>query len=256
MRKNVICFLTILFICNSLYSQRVMKIEKNDGSTIVIEAKEINRVFFETETNTHNGYEYVDLGLSVKWASRNIGALDTHDYGNYYAWGETSTKSIYSGYTYKWYDGVMYSDGNTTLWYNKKYNCSPFYGTVDGKISLDPEDDVAHKSWGGLWRMPTGKEVDELIENCSFEWTSSNGIKGAKFTGPNGRSIFLPAAGIKVDSGHVYIGVEGNYWTATFQDSVSENNPHGAYPLFFNNYNCYKSNTSRHYGAVIRPVCP
>lgn len=258
MKKKEYMTVLLLLVSSMLNAQTYMNVKTPDGNITSYEVKPGLEVTWGTkeEKYLHNGYEYVDLGLSVKWATKNIGASETYEYGNYYAWGETSTKSSYSGSAYKWYNGVMFSDQNISVWYCKKYNCNPYYGPVDKKMSLDPEDDVAHKVWGGQWRMPTGKEVDELIEKCSFEWTSLNGVNGAKFTGPNGMSIFLPAEGVKVNSSLVYVGSEGSYWSSTTQDTDEDNNPNGAYPLFFDKSICYKSNYSRHYGIAVRPVCP
>ena len=136
-----------------------------------------------------NGYEYVELGLpsGIKWATCNIGATKPEEYGGYYAWGETEEKSYYDWDTYKWCNGT----------YNSltKYCTDSGSGRVDNKTVLDPEDDVAHIKWGGSWRMPTRDEIKELNDNCTWQWTTLNGVNGYRVTGPNGNSIFLPAAG-------------------------------------------------------------
>ena len=143
--------------------------------------------------------EYVDLGLSVKWATFNVGASKPEDYGDYFAWGETEPKGTYSWATYKWG-----TSSNLT-----KYN------TTDGKTILDPEDDAAQVHWGDKWRMPSKEEVDELTQQCSWIWTTHNNVNGYKVTGPNGNSIFLPAAGYK-GAGPTYpAGEDGLYWTNT-----------------------------------------
>ena len=125
-------------------------------------------------------HQYVDLGLSVKWATFNVGATSPEEYGDYFAWGETEPKETYSWATYKWCDGT---DANIT-----KYN------TIDGKTILEPTDDAAQVHRGDKWRMPTKAECQELIDSCTWEWTTSNNISGYRVTGPNGNSIFLPAA--------------------------------------------------------------
>lgn len=125
--------------------------------------------------------EAVDLGLSVKWANFNIGAFDPTHYGDYFAWGETEPKETYSWATYKWCDGT---DANIT-----KYN------SADGKTILEPADDAAQVQWGGNWRMPTKEELQELIDSCQWERVTLNSVIGNKITGPNGNSIFIPAAG-------------------------------------------------------------
>jgi hypothetical protein len=125
--------------------------------------------------------EYVDLGLSVKWATFNLGATSPEDYGDYFAWGETEPKEEYTWENYKWCDGT---DTHIT-----KYN------TSDGKITLELEDDAAHVNWGSNWRMPRKDELKELIDSCQWERATLNDVVGNKITGPNGNSIFIPAAG-------------------------------------------------------------
>lgn len=157
-----------------------------------------------------NGHEYVDLGLpsGIKWATCNVGATKPEDFGGYYAWGETEEKNDYSWSTYKCCNGSYYTQ--------TKYCTSSSYGTVDNKTTLDSEDDVAHVKWGGTWRMPTKAEQDELRNNCTWTWTTQNGVEGYKVTGPNGNCIFLPAAGSRVESSDVY-GRDrlGRYWSSS-----------------------------------------
>ncbi len=189
--------------------------------------------------------EEVDLGLTsgIKWATCNVGAYYPEDYGDYYAWGETETKSNYTWVTYKWCNGSEDSMTN--------YCTDSRYGTVDNKTVLDPEDDVAHVQWGGSWRMPTRSEQDELREKCTWDWTTLNGINGYKVTGPNGNSIFLPAAGYRGGS-RVYLrGVDGYYWSGSLDSGKS----YDAYCLNFH-YDYYNgmSNRSRCDGCMVRPV--
>ena len=130
---------------------------------------------------------YVDLGLSVKWATCNLGANSPEEYGDYYAWGETETKEKYDWSTYVWYKGNI-----RTL---TKYKISDT-GKIDNKMTLDLEDDIAHIKLGGAWRMPTYGEVKELLNNCTLQVEQYNGVTGQKFTSKiNGNSIFLPSAG-------------------------------------------------------------
>ena len=153
--------------------------------------------------------EYVDLGLSVKWATFNVGASSPEDYGDYFAWGETEPKETYSWATYKWCDGTA---SNIT-----KYN------TADGKTILEPADDAAQVHWGGKWRMPTKAECQELIDSCTWEWTTSNNINGYRVTGPNGHSIFLPAGGVRINDVSYAIDEFGYYWSSSLMiDSISE----------------------------------
>lgn len=192
-----------------------------------------------------NKHEAVDLGLSVKWAICNVGANRPEEYGGYYAWGETKEKTFYSWDTYKWYNGSDGSDGSMT-----KYCTDSDYGEVDNKTTLDPSDDVAHVKWGGKWRMPTLDEIKELRKKCSWEWTSVNGVAGYKVTGPNGNSIFLPAAGYRGGSevdGH---GSGGCYWSGT----LYEDDSYGAYYLGFISDSHDWSGVDRRPGLTVRPV--
>lgn len=198
----------------------------------------------KTETPDTSPAEAVDLGLpsGIKWASCNVGATVPEEYGGYYAWGETDEKDFYDWSTYKWCNGT--SDSQT------KYCTSSEYGTVDNKTVLDPEDDVAHVKWGGDWRMPTIAEMLELIDNCSSEWTSINGVDGRKFTGPNGNSIFLPAAGERWDSSLYHAGSRGYYWSRTLHPYGSDN----ARDLYFSSGDIDTDSGNRYYGLCVRPV--
>lgn len=172
-----------------------------------------------------NGHEWVDLGLSVKWATCNVGASTPSDYGNYYAWGETFTKSSYSG-----------------------DNCATFNKSIDD-ISGNPDYDTARANWGGPWRMPTRSEFKELIEECTWTWTTQDGHTGYKVTGPNGNSLFLPAAGVCSGTSSGYAGVGGVYWSST-PDSDVQN----AYYLYFGNEELYIIQYVRCDGQSVRPV--
>ncbi len=173
------------------------------------------------------GYEYVDLGLSVKWATCNVGADSPEDYGNYYAWGETCKKHSYDG-----------------------DNCST-YGVQLGNISGNPEYDVARYYWGGTWRMPTKAEQQELLNNCTWTWMTQNGIEGYKVTGPKGNSIFLPAADGLYGSSLYRDGSCGYYWSSTPGDYSNDY----AFGLGFNSDNQYMySYYYRFIGLSVRPV--
>ena len=193
-----------------------------------------------------NGHDYVDLGLSVKWATCNVGATKPEEYGNYYAWGETEPKTTYSWSTYKWCNG---SDDTLT-----KYNTNGGLGTVDDKTLLDLSDDAARANWGGAWRMPTDAEWTELRENCAWAWTSDyqgTGIAGRIVTGLNGNSIFLPAAGCRYDDGLYYAGDDGNYWSSSLYTDGQD----GAWGVYFDSdyvYGYYGG--GRYYGRSVRPV--
>ncbi len=173
-----------------------------------------------------NGHEYVDLGLSVKWATCNVGANKPEDDGNYYAWGETSTKSSYTESNSKTYGKQMYD------------------------IKGNSQYDAARANWGGSWRLPTKTECQELVDRCTWKWTTQNGVNGYKVTGPNGNSIFLSAAGRRYESSLYGAGELGYYWSSTPIDGYDNN----ASYIFFNSVNTYMNNYNRYYGRSVRPV--
>lgn len=178
------------------------------------------------EQSSHNGHEYVDLGLSVKWATCNVGAQSPEDYGEYYAWGETTAKTIYTlkGYRFRASGDAPYNAKFS------KYDTDDKLGPFNKKV-LEPADDVANVKWGGNWRMPTKEEIEELNWNCDWVWTTLNGVNGIKITskveGYTDRSIFLPAAGYWTDSRQLFAGESGEYWSGT--KSMSEASAHHLY---------------------------
>ncbi len=200
--------------------------------------------------------EAVDLGLpsGLKWATMNVGATKPEEYGAYFAWGETQPKTDYSWSTYKfWVSGDGWDDVqrkfNVTL---SKYNTKSEFGPVDNKTILDPEDDAAHVNWGGSWRMPTLEECDELINKCTWTWTTQNGVKGGLVTGPNGKSIFLPAAGNRYGSSLLNVGTYSVYWSS----SLDTGGPYDARPVSFDSdgYDRDRSYSNRSIGFPVRPV--
>lgn len=171
-----------------------------------------------------NGHGYVDLGLSVKWATCNVGASLPKDYGDYFAWGETSIKSYYS------WDNYFYKD-NMNIG-------SDIKGTYY---------DLAYVKWGGSWRMPNKSECEELINRCTWSWAIIGGHRGCKVTGPNGNSIYLPASGCyryKLD----FKGSAGHYWSST-ADGVQF-----AWYLVFSDSKPEISYDVGTFGKSIRPV--
>lgn len=183
----------------------------------------------------NNGHEYVDLGLSVKWATCNIGANTSEEYGDYYAWGETATKENYSKKDYKFYDRG-----------NRAYNF---------QTSLKPEDDVATTNWGGTWRIPTQAEIQELLDRskCTWAWTTINGVKGYKvISKKNKNSIFLPAGGCYNEKEPYKDGLYGYYWSS----SLDENGVKGvSYILFHENSKVSLAFDYPYYGFNVRAVC-
>lgn len=214
-------------------------------------------------------HEYVDLGLSVKWATVNIGASSPEDCGDYFAWGEVKHKGSTEEYTeedYKWRE-----KGALT-----KYNFKHKLGMVDNKYELDMTDDAAHENWGGSWRVPTSEEIKELVDRCTWEDTSINGRRGYKVTGPSGNSIFLPAAGspwgrnfIGGYYDNILLDELGYYWSKSLYKDDEGWNCFEANALFFSVeehesddilYQRKKEvKLIRHFrgaGFSIRPVCP
>ena len=198
-----------------------------------------------------NGYEYVDMGLSVLWATCNVGATMPEEYGDYYAWGETEPKTDYSWSTYKYCNG-SYST-LTKYCNNSNYGNNGF---TDTKTTLDPDDDVAHVKWGGDWRMPTKDEFTELLNNCTWTWTTLNDVNGYRVTskksGYTDRSIFLPAAGNRNSTNLYDVGSYGYYWSS----SLIAGYPGYAWSLYFYSDGHNTGYNYRYYGRSVRPVCP
>lgn len=154
-------------------------------------------------------HEYVDLGLpsGTLWATCNVGANNPEEYGDYFAWGETSPKAVYNWSTYKWCNGSKFS--------LTKYNTTSDLGIVDNKTMLDPEDDAAYVNWGPSWCTPTTEQQKELYEKCSWVKKTVNGVQGFRVTGPNGNSLFLPAAGYREEDLLVDAGTFCSCWSSS-----------------------------------------
>ena len=242
--KKIITLFSLMLCLFATAQEAVdtMYIYRNDNIIERIPVSKIDSVVFVQPAVPETQYEAVDLGLSVKWATMNVGATSPEDYGGYYAWGETEEKDNYDWSTYKWCNGSY--DTQT------KYCTDSYYGTVDNKTVLDPEDDVAQVKWSGSWRMPTKAEQDELRTNCTWTWTTQNGVNGYKVTGPNGNSIFLPAAGYRFGSEVYYRGSYGYYWSS----SLSSSNNGYACNLYFDSGRYDWNLSSRCSGLSVRPV--
>ena len=185
-------------------------------------------------------HQYVDLGLpsGTLWATCNVGASNPEDYGDYFAWGETATKTTYSWSNYKHGNGNDFD-------MSKKYNKS------DGRTQLERIDDVASQDWGCDWFMPTQAQFQELKEKCTWTWTKRKDKKGYEAKGPNGNTIFLPAAGYKYDSNTSYDGAIGYYWSSSLYTDF----PDYARRLYFNSSDIIQGYWSgRRFGQSVRPV--
>ena len=187
--------------------------------------------------------EVVDLGLpsGLKWRGWNVGASKPEEYGNYYAWAETSPKSNYSSSSYK-YPATNLGDGMIVY---AKYDSTPIHG--DGKTVLEAGDDAATANLGNGWRTPTFKEFKELRENCTWTWTSLNGVNGMQVKGPNGKTIFLPAGGWYDKTTLNNKTTYGSYWTATGDGGTAN-------AVDFVNNDKDKALVPRCEGRSVRPV--
>ena len=203
-----------------------------DGKINIDDVTSLIEIMLNVPDEPEPEHEYVDLGLpsGTLWAICNVGANAPEEYGDYFAWGETEPKEVYDLTTYKWNDGTWL-----------KY-------TADGKTELDPEDDAAYVNWGAEWCMPTKDQLDELISNCTWTWTILNGVRGRLVTGPNGNTLFMPAAGGREGSSP-FLTSYGFCWSRSlFTHS------HAAYMLGFNSSYLYCGYHERYMGFNVRAV--
>ncbi len=180
-------------------------------------------------------HDYVDLGLpsGLLWATCNVGANAPEEYGDYFAWGETQPKDVYNWDTYQYYGS----------------NLTKYTG-YDGLTILQPEDDAATANWGNGWRMPTKEEWEELYQNTTSTWTTQNGVNGRLFTGPNGNSLFLPAAGYRQYGDLLDVGYYGYYWSSSLYTFY----PRDAWYIYFFPYDRSMNSVSRGIGLSVRAV--
>lgn len=193
---------------------------------------------------TYNGHDYVDLGLpsGTLWATCNVGATTPEGYGNFYSWGETTTKTSYSRDNYKYY-----KNGDDHL--VTKYCCKAEYGFngfTDNLNVLQSSDDAAIANWGSGWRTPTKEEWIELYENTTHGVAFQNNVKGYKFTANNGQTLFLPAAG----TGSENVIDDGEYWSC----SLYNDKPYKAWAFMFLANLDDIGDCSRYHGSSVRPV--
>ena len=187
--------------------------------------------------------EAVDLGLSVKWASFNLGASKPEEYGKYYAWAATTGYASGESYDFSWANTPYCNDSNGNSW--SKY--------TSGNATLESSDDAATVNLGGSWRMPTHAEWQELSSKCTWTWTSQNGINGYKVSASNGNWIFLPAASHRYGTSSDDVGSYGRYWSS----QVHSSNVDYAWHMYFNSGDRDPdSDYYRYDGFSVRPVCP
>ena len=169
---------------------------------------------------------YVDLGLpsGTLWATCNVGANSPEEYGDYFAWGEIHPKNVYDWSTYKYCNGGW--DKLTKYCDDSEFGNNGF---TDNLTTLLPSDDAATANWGSDWCMPSDDQWEELLDNTTNVWTTQNGVNGRLFTGNNGNSLFLPAAGYRWDVGLYYVGSGGYYWSS----SLDTGSPYFAWDFYF-----------------------
>lgn len=219
---------------NISYGSHQIKAERN-GETVtqtinVTQYGGDDKVVLAFGYGSISGHAYVDLGLpsGIKWATCNVGADSPEDYGDYFAWGEVNKKASYTGAN------------------SKTYCKSSYNRDIGGDKSLD----AASANWGGSWRLPTEAECKELKNKCKWEWTTQKGVNGYKVTGPNGNSIFLPAAGCHNGSSLIHAGEYGSYWSSTPYESYSDD----AYSLYFSSESHNVDWSYRFIGRSVRLV--
>ena len=195
----------------------------------------VNQLVF---SQNQNGHEYIDLGLpsGTLWATCNVGANTPEEVGDLYAWGEIETKETYSWDTYKW----CTSKPSSTNYSITKYCDRNSYGVIDGKVALEPTDDVARIKWGGSWHIPTDTEIQELLDNCTFEWVKIDNVRGYKFTGSNGNNIFMPS-----------VNGSFEYWSSSLRQNARGTN---ANEFWGGSSSLEVSGSQRCYGLPVRPV--
>lgn len=239
MKRLVIRLLSFVFLCNTGCSSKC-KIAETKSNT----AKETKTIV--------DGHEFVDLGLpsGIKWATCNIGATKPFEFGDHFAWGETTKKTDYSWSTYKWCENKTVVNFNIPTDFTK-YNNSSKYGIVDDKKVLEPEDDAATVNWGSSWRMPSYEEFEEMYTGCQWEHDYDyEGTKVFVYVGTskkNGNKIIIPYSGEYEKT--QYNSLYTSFWTSTY----FENAPYiGRCFLFYEPYLGYSG--ERCYGKNIRAV--
>lgn len=231
-----------------------MKIAYKFTDSYTVAGREFPNNEYSLSLSIVSEMEYVDLGLSVKWATCNLGASKPTEYGGYYQWA--GTKDVSDTEIYLGLDNCPYHTGsdNQSGW--TKYNTESSYGTVDNKTVLESMDDVASVALGGKWRMPTYEEWSELCntDNCSWTGTTIDGVNGykvrSKKSGYTDNWIFLPAAGFRCKDYHSVVGSIGYYWSL----SLSTDRPDYAYSVSFDSGDFGGDDHSRYLGLSVRPV--
>lgn len=213
-------------------------------------------VFFEKEEpaggeeqgNVLNGHTWQDLGLpsGTLWATTNLGAETPEATGDYFAWGEVESKTKFSQNNYAYNPNAE----GFTKYVSKQHRELGYDQFYDDLTQLVADDDAAQTLWGKGWGMPTYAQMKELITRCTWEWTQSEGTNGYRVYGPNGQSIFIPAAGCRSASRQIGVGKTASFWLSDLYAPM----PNQACCLFFNMDTHYMSMSDRYGGQTIRPV--
>lgn len=218
----------------------------HEDGTVWSALTDLDTVYIYRVEEEHN---WVDLGLpsGLLWATRNVGADSPEDYGDYFAWAETQPKSYYDWDTYTYTCGGY--DDLTKYCSRSDSGCN---GYTDNLTILQAGDDAATANWGSGWRTPTREEWEELLDHCTSVWTTQNGVRGQRFTGPNGNTLFLPAAGYRWDGRLYYAGSYGYYWSS----SLYTDGPSYAWYCYFSSGYCDMSDygIGRNTGHSVRAV--
>ncbi len=252
MKKLILSLFAIASLAIAAHAVTNMYVKTDDGKVSFYNVDQVKQVYYReyidgvVVSGWVGNHSYVDLGLpsGTKWATYNVGATKPTEYGDYFAWGETKPKAEYSWNTYKWCNGSR--DSMT------KYCTDSGDGTVDNKTLLDVEDDAATANWGSAWRMPTKEEIDELIDGCDWKWVkyfNGGGVNGQLGTSKkNGATIFLPAAGFRLDTDFGYAGNGGYYWSSSLYRFYD------AYNFSFERYGIWLASIFRRNGYSVRAV--
>lgn len=249
--KKFISFLVLLLLVLTPLTSNAQEYQRGDvnydGHVSITDVTCLIDYLLKGSWPDVDNYEYVDLGLpsGTLWATCNVGASCPEEYGDYFAWCETVPKEEYTYENYKWW----YFDENGYR-YISKYNTKSNFGPVDNKTEMEPDDDAACVYMGSSWCMPSLEQIAELVNLCTWQWTQRNGVNGHLVTGPNGNTMFLPAAGYRDGSSPEYVGTYGIYWSRSLYAYL----PDRAYCLYFDSQYWDSEDFSRYYGHVIRAV--
>ena len=250
MKKQIILFaLTLMVLTVSAQTKTIQRQPKSPQQTSksTTESKSSTKSKPATKPASaplcpdKNHPHMIDLGLpsGTKWACCNVGANKPEISGDYYGWGETETKPKYDWSTYKHCDGT-------------EETCHDLGKNISGT-----DHDVAHVKWGGSWVTPTLLQIQELLDNCKYVWTTINGTKGGKFTSKKtGKSIFFPATGNRWDGDLYYANICAYYWAATPLSAIPEYSKYAGFLFFEPGEANWANNGARAGGFTIRPVAP